>query len=189
MLDADIRPVLISDISARERDAMFIEELPLLRGNGRADLASVNGHLSGYEIKSERDSLSRLSGQIINYESVFDYSIAVVADRHLRRARQLLPRRWGIKLIAHRSSGPYIEHVRIPSRNPNPNPFALARLMWKTEGVSALRNHGIEIVDKRISVLSVWDLLVNELTLQELSAAVRKSLKARKRAKAVLPRK
>jgi len=179
MLDVEIRPVLIDSILSTEDDAVIFEELPLHRGAGRADIAAVNGHLCGYEIKSERDSLLRLDSQVSHYESVFDYSTAVVAHKHLKKARAILPKRWGIKLIAHRSDGPYIDHVRRPVRNRTVDPYALARLMWKREGIAALREHNIHLTGNYISVVDVWQRLVCELSVHDLAFHVRIALKVR----------
>ena len=52
--------------------ALIIEELGVNHGSARADIAAVNGILHCYEIKSDRDTLLRLPGQIKAYNAVFD---------------------------------------------------------------------------------------------------------------------
>jgi hypothetical protein len=69
LLDQDIREALKKTLREQDRNAAIIEELPLQRGRGRADLAFVNGELWGFEIKSEADSLIRLGIQREHYES------------------------------------------------------------------------------------------------------------------------
>ena len=87
--DAEIRSVLRSRLSqkhTRTSRTVFIEELGLCRGQVRVDLSVVNGLLHGYEIKSDRDSLRRLSGQVELYGKVFDRATLVVGERHLAEA-------------------------------------------------------------------------------------------------------
>jgi len=43
-------------------DTLVVDELGLKHGKCRADIAVINGHLMGYEIKSDDDSLRRLAG-------------------------------------------------------------------------------------------------------------------------------
>ena len=49
-------------------------------GSCKADLAILNGTSTVYEIKSERDSLSRLENQLLNYRKVFAKVYVVVAE-------------------------------------------------------------------------------------------------------------
>jgi hypothetical protein len=95
MKDADIRRVLKPRIEEQLHDAVLFEELPLCR-SGRADLAAVNCSLWGYEIKSARDTLNRLPSQILHYDRIFDFSIVVTAEKHLKYVRRIVPNRWGI---------------------------------------------------------------------------------------------
>lgn len=50
-------------------------------GSCKADLAILNGTATVYEVKSERDSLSRLENQIHNYRKVFAKIYVVVAEK------------------------------------------------------------------------------------------------------------
>lgn len=49
-------------------------------GSCKVDLAILNGTSTAYEIKSERDSLSRLDNQLLNYRKVFSRVYVVVAE-------------------------------------------------------------------------------------------------------------
>jgi len=96
LLDQNIREALKRTLREQDSSAAIIDELPLLRGRGRADLAFVNGEMWGFEIKSEADSLVRLGVQADNYESVFEFNTIVAARKHLRLARKKIPTNWGI---------------------------------------------------------------------------------------------
>ena len=53
-------------------------------GNCKADLAILNGTGTVYEIKSDRDSLSRLANQIANYRKVFAKIYVIAGKAHVR---------------------------------------------------------------------------------------------------------
>src|SRR5437867_10015901 len=75
---------------------LVIDELGLNHGECRADIAVINGKLSGYEIKSDLDSLVRLKRQIRAYDTIFQSASIVVAPRHLRKVIRTVPLHWGI---------------------------------------------------------------------------------------------
>jgi len=56
----------------RDPSTLVLDELGLQHGKSRADIAVINGDLSGFEIKSDVDSLQRLTRQIERYSAVFD---------------------------------------------------------------------------------------------------------------------
>lgn len=70
IFDKEIRSAMIQHASAADPEAALFHELNLSRCLRRADLIAVNGVISGYEIKSERDRLSRLEGQPQAYAGI-----------------------------------------------------------------------------------------------------------------------
>jgi hypothetical protein len=178
MLDRDIRPPLRKVLQAWHRDAVLVEEMPLCR-KGRADVAVVNCALWGYEIKSERDSLNRLPLQIANYDAVFDFSTVVAAPRHLRYAKRVVPRHWGIRVLGGEPETPSFEMVRDPKRNAHVSPEAIVRLLWKTEVVRLLRAKHIAL-GSRTPILQLWQAL-SDFPIADLAFEVREILKSRHR--------
>ncbi|GGB71421.1 sce7726 family protein [Deinococcus soli (ex Cha et al. 2016)] len=69
--------------------------------NGRADLAVLpDGEPSiGYEIKTDRDSLHRLTRQVGLYDHCFARRALATTPRHLEAARAALPEAWGLVLL------------------------------------------------------------------------------------------
>lgn len=67
--------------------SVVVNELPLGQTSVRADLVmlSEDNRLCGIEIKSDRDSLTRLNRQVNVYQEYFDDVIVVLAERHLKR--------------------------------------------------------------------------------------------------------
>lgn len=83
--------------------------------SGRADLCVMpnEGHSIGYEIKTEKDSLSRLAHQVRMYDHCFAERALATTPRHLAEARQLLPEAWGL-IVLDPVSHEVIERQRLP---------------------------------------------------------------------------
>lgn len=120
-----------------------MEELALLRGEIRVDIALISSVLHGFEIKSDHDTLNRLPAQKMAYGRVFDRMTLVVVPRHLRAARRMVPHWWGIWVANLDGLCVVISEVRLPSENPNVCAKALAQLLWHAEAVKLLETHGI----------------------------------------------
>ena len=177
LLDQNIREALRKTLRELDSSAAIIDELPLLRGRGRADLAFVNGELSGFEIKSDADSLVRLGIQADNYESVFEFNTIVAAKKHLKLARKKVPRTWGIIEARQVNGETQLHHRRQPQRNNKLNNSALARLLWKNECLSILRKMGVA-VRQQMPVAKLWTL-VETMGTRHLCDEVREALKRR----------
>src|SRR5690348_7019228 len=94
MNDNEIRRNLHKKILSRHHASsktLVIDELGLMHGAFRADIAVVNGRLTGYEIKSNADSLARLKIQTTAYNAVFDRVAIVVGERHRKAIASRVP--------------------------------------------------------------------------------------------------
>ncbi len=120
-------------------DTLVLDELGLKHGKCRADIAVINGHLIGYEIKSDADSLYRLPEQIEAYSDVFDRATLIVGTRHAEAAYSLVPDWWGV-IVSHRGprGGISFEMVRSPGVNEEVDLFSVAQLLWKNEAADIL---------------------------------------------------
>ena len=131
--DAQIRPALREHLlrrHANEAGTVLIEELGLRRGSVRVDLAVVNGSLHGFEIKSDRDSLRRLAGQVELYSQVLDRATLVVGERFAPFATSLVPAWWGVVRVSSKPSGLRFTTLRQSRLNPKRNARVLAELLW-----------------------------------------------------------
>lgn len=70
-------------------NTVIASELPLGATGVRADLAYHARHLTGVEVKSDRDTLKRLHRQLPVYRQYFDRVILVVGTRHLDDAKAM----------------------------------------------------------------------------------------------------
>jgi hypothetical protein len=103
--DKDMRKMLISQLAEipdfNNDDTYLINELDICGGFTRADIAIVNGQLHGYEIKSPQDNLERLPRQVPSYDEVFDTMTLITCKEHLKQAREIIPKWWGIYYIVY----------------------------------------------------------------------------------------
>ena len=73
-----IKAEFINKILLKGKKHVSIFELPV--GNSRADLCKINGNSIAYEIKTDLDNFSRLSKQIRDYQSIFEYVYVICSE-------------------------------------------------------------------------------------------------------------
>jgi hypothetical protein len=167
--------VLMAQIRRESPVARLIPEMGVCQGVVRIDLAAIGNQLDGYEIKGERDDLSRLAGQAAVYGQVFDRLTLVASGRHLEDAAELLPEWWGLSLVDADKCA--IQTVRLAAANPTRDPHAIVRLLWREETVAALEPHlGRR---PRTPRAGLWRQLVELTPPDELRDLVCRSLRER----------
>ncbi|WEV52533.1 sce7726 family protein [Bifidobacterium sp. ESL0704] len=184
MHDFDIRmatwKMIENQSSLMTADAKILNELDIC-GEVRADIAVINGHLTGYELKSESDNLDRLPKQIKYYSKVMDYCNLVVAPNHLEQSLQILPDFWGIYVAKTSQKGNvYLRKYRSAHTNKTRiDPSSVVQFLWKDEALDVLRDYGLGkgLYDKQRS--DIWDRVVQNFTLSQIRLIVRCKLKDR----------
>jgi len=71
-------------------------------GDCKADVAILNGTATVYEVKSERDSLTRLERQVAAYATVFANVYVIAAESHIRTVTNTVPDFVGILCLNSR---------------------------------------------------------------------------------------
>lgn len=71
-------------------------------GNCKADVVILNGTATAYEIKSERDSLSRLQRQLDNYQKVFARTNVIAGENHISQILTMAPKDVGVLRLNNR---------------------------------------------------------------------------------------
>lgn len=164
----------------RSPDTLVIDELGLDHGTNRIDIAVINGHIRGIEIKAEADNLSRLPQQVVAYGDVVDKASLIVAPRHLEAALGMLPCWWGVIVVARGThSGIVFTRLREERTNRSPSPLMRARLLWRPEAVAMLRELGLPERHLRAPREELYMRLVAEIPGRHLAARVRETLKCR----------
>lgn len=183
MRDPEIRRRLrqhLADEFGDDPTALILDELGVCCGRVRADMAVVNGELKGFEIKSDQDTLLRLRSQASLYCQVFDTVSIVVASKHLKKARKIVPHWWGILLAEANGDDDFrIQKYRRERKNPCPDPFAIAQLIWRDEAFELLRTHNLHAGLRKKPRKFLWDALVQNFVLADIQELVRTRLKAR----------
>lgn len=114
-------------------------------GACKADLAILNGTATVYEIKSERDSLSRLSNQVENYKKVFAKVYVIASEGHVRGVVDSVPDDVGILKLSSRYR---ISTVReAEDRSDRISPLAVFESVRSAEAGAILKSLGIAAPD------------------------------------------
>jgi len=137
--DYQLRALLKAHLSARVTEAdLVVDEFSLAYGAVRADLALINGHLEGFEIKAGKDKLDRLAHQVEAYAKVFEFSWVVTTPAHLSNVRALVPMRWGLLVASVEEDGACLRQLRKAQRNAMLDGAHLVRLLWRDEVLAKL---------------------------------------------------
>jgi hypothetical protein len=183
--DRDVRQALHRKVLKEHHgdpSTLVLDELGLRHGVCRVDIAVVNGHLHGYEIKSDADTLDRLPAQVAIYSAVLDRVTLVVGEKHTEKAKTVIPDWWGIKVATAGPRGA-IDFVqdRPVKTNTAIDPVALAELLWRPEAIEILRGLGTPEVTLRKPRAILYRYLAEVIELDELRSLIRQRLKARER--------
>lgn len=183
MRDADVRQALLHKLLADyagDRTTRIVQEMGIWAGSVRIDVAVINGHLHGFELKSAKDTLERLDDQAELYSQVFDGVTLVAADRHLGGALDKIPIWWGVIVAAELRDGTVRLHQhRAAQKNPAINPLQVARLLWRSELLDVLTRHHLDRGVRSGTVEAMAARLSHGLPFDTLFAEVREALKAR----------
>jgi len=180
--DNDIRDVLLNDLYTKysnDADTKIVNEMGILHGQSRVDVAVINGVFQGYEIKSESDNLKRLPSQINDYNLVFDRMYIVTQRKHLKEVRNIIPKWWGIILVTKNNNTLCLKKIRQGRANPSTNSIALSNLLWREEAISILKEKGLHkgYLSKPKKV--IYQRLSENVSHNELKAMVSEKLRTR----------
>jgi hypothetical protein len=182
MRESDIRSALRASLAAEhaaEPDTVIVDELGVCRGFARVDMAVVNGSLNGYEIKSERDKLVRLPRQRDSYGRCFDTMTLVASSNHIRAARSIIPKWWGILRPVASEGGVGFVWVRRPKVNNGLCAESLVQLLWREEALTILTQVGLAPGPRSRTRRELWTALQDSVPLDSLKDHVRAAIKAR----------
>ena len=180
--DNDIREVLLGELCNRHSDddeTKIVNEMGVLHGQSRVDVAVINGILHGYEIKSESDNLVRLPSQINDYNLVFDRMTIVVQRNYLGNVREMVPKWWGIMLITRRNQEINLREIRRGRINPGVDPFALSHLLWRDEALNILKERDLHKGYLSKPRKEIYQRLIECLEIQDLRKCISKQLRSR----------
>lgn len=181
--DASLRSALKARLARRHRDetnVVIVEELPAGRASTRIDLAVLNGHLHGFEIKSDLDTLERLPRQVASFGASMQQMTLVVGQRHVDAALGVVPDWWGVTTATLTATGLVRFKVRRGGRrNPRLDPRSLAELLERDELLAVLRRHRADRGVRTAGYAAVVERMISCVPLHALVDEVREELKFR----------
>lgn len=189
LTDKQIREKFLEKAIKDNRDKSFriVEELVLCDGLARADVALINGKLHGYEIKSDMDSLERLSNQKIYYDLTFEKSTIIIGKKFENKIFDFIPEHWGV-ILAYENKFGNITFKKMRSAKSNRTTLSdgLLDLLWNDEIKSLLRSNNIKgYSNKPKNYLK--ELVQTNIQYRELLDYAKTTLKTRTGWRADLP--
>lgn len=182
MNDGEIRSILDRRLRSRfeaDPNVLIRHEFGVETGQRRVDIAVLNGHLAGWEIKSDDDTLYRLPEQALSYGRVMDYLTLVTTAKYLDKGASIVPEWWGLIEAARGPTGVRLLNRRTPRINKSPDQFALAQLLWREEALDELRARGLAKGLSSKSRYFAWERLAEVTSPRELRRCVLRRLKQR----------
>lgn len=182
MRDIDVREAVrgwLHRLHEGDDDTLIVEEMGVWAGAVRIDIAVINGELSGFELKSDRDTLERLPYQAEIYGRVFDKIDLVVGSKHATKSKNIIPEWWGVTVATANGGEISLTRERDGSCNPSLDPYVLANFLWKEEAISVLDSFGLAKGWRSKSATAIHNRLATELPLEILRDSVRNILKNR----------
>ncbi|ENM6002029.1 sce7726 family protein [Proteus mirabilis] len=110
---------------------VLIDELCFYEKKNRADVVYANGKLTGFEIKSESDSLARWGKQHDAYLRLFDAVWLCCHHKHALKAIEQSERNVGILILDNYSQNVTI--LREAKDNKKIDKFEVISLLWRSE--------------------------------------------------------
>lgn len=167
MDDKAIRGILIEWLQANYPEGRIYQEKSI--GESVCDVMLVSDCLTGFEIKSDRDSYRRLPRQVEYYQQYFDYNYLVVGERHGASAGAKIPDNWGIIVVCEDG----INLKRKPKYG-SPRLEKQLRILWKAELNNILSRLNVPLMTYKSK-----DYIVRYLAeTQESKALQEKSMRA-----------
>lgn len=175
LLDRDLRSALVARaLDQLGPSAAALHEVAL-GTTSRLDLVVVSSTLHAYEIKSDADSLRRLQSQSDAISAAFPYATLLSTQRHVERAKDILPPWWGILVGWAEGHRVVCAQHRPALPNPSIDPSAASRLIFRTEALRLLERHQLDDGLWTATRPVLWDRIAAQLPLAEIVAAMRTS--------------
>jgi hypothetical protein len=175
--DADIRIALHAKRLRRMKaqpDTLVIDELGLAHAKSRVDVAVINGCIHGYEIKSAKDTLDRLTTQIGTYRQTLQKLTFVAASKHVAAIMDQAPEWCGVIAAEQGPRGGISFHVlRNACANPDIDPVMVAHLLWRDEVIDLLDQAGYPPKLLRRPRRQLYEMLCEVMSLHEITASIR----------------
>lgn len=183
LTERDIRDALLRRLlQSTPASGVLIEELGV--GPARVDVAAAGELLSGYEIKSDYDTLDRLARQMHAYHEVFDLLTIVTTETYVDQVEALLPKWWGILVAARQPDGVVLTERRPSMPHNRQIPEALAAMLWRDDAYEFALGLLGPVVKARATRGDLQEIIAKHIPLEIIRQKVLNSLIGRQDLKA-----
>jgi len=155
-----------------------VEEMNLPVAKARIDIAVINGHMHGFEIKGSNDTLKRLPSQLTAYQKVFDYVTIITELKYHERILNFIPDWIGVSVCSDKKDENEFEVIKPPCFNENKDGFYVAKLLWRDEISALLMGQQIQF-KKNDRCWTLCEIAQATIPIDLLSQLVRDTLKKR----------
>lgn len=145
-------------------------------GARRADLILVNGSMSAFEVKSDRDSIDRLPEQLYEYMQAIPRVNVVTSEKHIKAVTEIVPAGVGIILLTRDF---HLREIR-PAKHVTKNirPAAILDLLRIDEAGEVLKALSIPYPEvPNTEIRNTLQDLFTLIPINELLAEARKAIK------------
>ena len=180
--DRDIREPLHYWLQARYADSPnteILHELKMPHPSARIDVAVVNGELTGYEIKSDVDTLSRLEQLEPAFSAVFDRVSIVTTARRLRATECRVPDWWGILIASDAVGGVKFICKRRARKNKSAGVANLLYVLTRPELMEIARKSGAQSGYSKMRQAQLIDAIICSGSKPQIRAITRDILRRR----------
>lgn len=179
LYDTDMREILFETYENTGERLRIFEELVI--GKSRADAIMVKeDEIIGFEIKSDKDSLVRLTTQVKNYERFCNKCYIVTGIHYIDKIEEAVPKHWGIyDIIRDEEGNLHMEMFREAKKNPKERPTVKLKnqmsLLWRMELIKIVKDYklgGVTTRNKR----QLRELIIEKLGKDEAKRLTYESL-------------
>lgn len=182
--DSEIRAAFhIKKLSKHHLDenSLVIDELGVMHGFKRIDIAVISSNLHGYEIKSSKDNLLRFKDQLAIYLGSLQKITVISAPNHVKEILSLAPECVGVVIAEKGVRGAiHFKTIRTTKTNPYVETINVAHLLWKGETLKLLESLEVPTQEAKGNRLNLYQALVKRISLNELVQIIKITFKARR---------
>lgn len=155
-------------------DQVLIEELGI--GSARVDVAVASDRLTGFEIKSDFDTLDRLARQMHAYHQVFDALTIVTTAAHADQVEALLPAWWGIWVAERKGDSVSLLDRRDAVSHGRQEAASLAAMLWREDAYAFVVETLGPVVRARATRGDLQEIIAEQIPIDTVRQRVLHSL-------------
>lgn len=177
--DPTIRKALLEKLAGLPTPPRrILEELTVHEGKAIADVVAVHQTPHCYEIKGEKDSISRVIIQGKYYDAAFQKITLVTTERHLDTALRIAPPHWGIILARLKRDSIIFRYIRKAKKSPGFQSQTALLTLWRSELIELAQFYRLNKPEK-LNRQELSENIAHKLSKDSTDIEIAKKLTAR----------